>query len=595
MTRHKEFIAQIQAAQQRKSPRPEATAAPPGMEFVLETRGRTAGPVLQSQLRSMLPVEFSLQPLFPDAYQEPQESGDLARFQLLAIPWLSFRQLETSPFDLAYWLQDQLDLSSAEPDLETEFFPERDDLAGPEAAMLGCGAGGPQPEDRGWALRRLGVPEAWALSEAQGRPDRGQGVLIGQPDTGVAGHDELRDALDLTHGFDILRGVKDPSDPLQGDPWDQPGHGTGTASVAVSRGLLVEGLPGTGAPGSITGAAPKALLAPIRCIESVIRIRQSPVARAIEHARRQGCRIITMSLGGLPSFALAAALKRAVEDNIIVLAAAGNCVRSVVWPARYRRCIAVAGTNNADRPWKGSCRGKSVDISAPGEAVWRARRHTPSDPLDTIGCGDGTSYAVALIAGVAALWLAHHGRERLVRSLAPGERLQDRFLRLLQATARQPDGWRSRKFGAGIADAAALLRADISLPAAPRPELRRGAAAERLVQELADDLEPASGSEAGPEAEQGLGLTPGELDRYGLELTWLALKARLAERKARTQLESASGAPGPKQSAELQALLARARTERLRAVVDAAEGEERRSRPGRARPPAINHKPGARP
>ena len=37
-----------------------------------------------------------------------------------------------------------------------------------------------------------------------------------------------------------------------------------------------------------------------------------------------------MSLGGLPSAALKAAIHRAVDENLIVLAAAGNCVGWVV-------------------------------------------------------------------------------------------------------------------------------------------------------------------------------------------------------------------------------------------------------------------------
>lgn len=55
-----------------------------------------------------------------------------------------------------------------------------------------------------------------------------------------------------------------------------------------------------------------------------------------------------------------------------MLAAAGNCVGVVVYPARYEEVIAVAGINKADQPWKGTCRGEAVDISAPGEFVLRA-------------------------------------------------------------------------------------------------------------------------------------------------------------------------------------------------------------------------------
>jgi uncharacterized protein (DUF2384 family) len=71
-----------------------------------------------------------------------------------------------------------------------------------------------------------------------------------------------------------------------------------------------------------------------------------------------------MSLGGVWSSALHAAVQRAVSENVIVLAAAGNCVETVVWPARFPEVIAVAGVNKNDRPWRGSCRGPEVAISA---------------------------------------------------------------------------------------------------------------------------------------------------------------------------------------------------------------------------------------
>ena len=57
--------------------------------------------------------------------------------------------------------------------------------------------------------------------------------------------------------------------------------------------------------GRVTGTAPGASLGPIRAIKSVVRITQSRVAQAIEHARRKGCHVITMSLGGLQARAVA--------------------------------------------------------------------------------------------------------------------------------------------------------------------------------------------------------------------------------------------------------------------------------------------------
>ena len=313
------------------------------------------------------------------------------------------------------------------------------------------------------------VPAAWAYSEHSGRPSRGQDVIVAQPDTGITAHVELV-GVAFVPGFDVIDDDNDPTDPLT--ETGNPGHGTGTASVLVSLDSYI-----------VTGSAPQAQLMPIRTIENVVRIRQITVARAIDWAIQEGAHVVTMSLGGIPASALHRAISRAVEADLIVLAAAGNCVRLVVWPARYDECIAVAGTNAADEPWRGTSRGAPVDISAPGQNVYRAVV-PPGGPsgADTVGQGQGTSFAVALTAGVAALWVAHHGRANVIAAAhAHGETVQAMFRRLLQATARRPTPWDADAMGPGIVDARALLEASLDLGlgragAEPRSDARADAA-----------------------------------------------------------------------------------------------------------------------
>jgi len=332
-------------------------------------------------------------------------------------------------FAAGYALAAEFGLRTAEPDLPTPFFPEVDPP--PEGAPVeeafrfppGCWVDAESGLPDRWALDRLRVPEAWAFSQAQGRPARGLGVVIAQPDTGVIEHTELA-GVARVGGFNVLGRDPDPTDPLDGQ---NPGHGTGTASVVVSPESL-----------RVAGSAPTASHMPIRAITSVVLTSQVAVAEAIGHAIDHGAHVITMSLGGVPAAALERAVRRAVAADVIVLAAAGNCVRVVVWPARYEMCIAVAGTNSADRMWKGSCRGSAVDISAPGQNVLKANAARGG----AVGQGQGTSFAVALTAGVAALWLAHHGRADLIAAArSRGETLQDMFRRLVRATARRPAGW----------------------------------------------------------------------------------------------------------------------------------------------------------
>ncbi len=232
-----------------------------------------------------------------------------------------------------------------------------------------------------------------------------------QPDTGVADHVELREEgmLDLSRAWDFVASHAGATDPLLNEA--NAGHGTGTSSVVARR-----------PAGKMTGAASETMLVPLRCLTSVAVFDQSPVAAAVDYARRKGAHVITLSLGGVWSSALHATVQRAVIENVIVLAAAGNCVGTVVWPARYEEVIAIAGIDKNDKPWRGSCSGAEVAISAPAEFVPRAKRNAPTDPLDVVDGGQGTSLAVALTAGIAAVWLAHHGRDHLISLLKPGRK-----------------------------------------------------------------------------------------------------------------------------------------------------------------------------
>jgi hypothetical protein len=411
----------------------------------------------------------------------------------------------TTAYTAGYALADDLHLRTAEPDFPTPFFPEEDPPS--EGDLLtegfrfppGCWVDvEPALADR-WALERVRAQEAWEFSLRQGRPDRGRGVVIAQPDTGVVRHPELADVVRF-RGYDVLGRDDDPTDPLDGS---NPGHGTGTASVVVST-----------EEHRVVGTAPAAAHMPIRAITSVIQTTQVSVAEAIGYAVDNGAHVITMSLGGVPAAVLERAVRRAVAADVIVLAAAGNCVRTVVWPARYDECIAVAGTNAHDRMWRGTCRGSAVDIAAPAQNVLKAK----ASPVG-VGQGQGTSFAVAVTAGVAALWLAHHGRADLVAAArSRGETLQTMFRRLMRATARRPAGWNSLELGAGIVNARALLAADLDLgrdreSVPPDPVAEDGFAVAGLVAET-----------IAPEA-----VDP-EFDwhRYGPELALTMLATRLA-------------------------------------------------------------------
>lgn len=461
--------------------------------------------------------------------------------------------LPSQAFTLAYALRQQPGIVDAEPDLPIDQYP------GSEPEPVGAfPPTPPTPDQLAWARRAIRAEEAWALSPAA----RGAGMLIGHPDTGYSDHPVFGDglaALDLVLDRDFISNDDDARDSLDKGfiPLAKfPGHGTGTASVMVARGTT---------PNELVGIVPDARVVPIRAANSVIQLFDSDVARAVRHAHAVGCHVISMSLGGKGFFGLKRAIRRAVDDGLLVLAAAGNHVRLVTAPASYKSCIAVAATGPDDVPWSGSSRGDKVEISAPGTRCWGA-----AWDLDALEPGltekHGTSYGVAHVAGAAASWLAHHGD-----ALAPypGKLRQAAFRRLLRDVAHRvpaiPGAWDDRRFGPGVLDMHALLSAALPDPAALAP-----------VGAFADDDDDIGGVErvtagfgdldedAVRERFAAAGVSENVVESTAAELLYLFLTDRRAAEEFAAADPAAAGAFSPRWRERLQS----AASPQLAAVLD---------------------------
>jgi len=384
-------------------------------------------------------------------------------------------------WDAAYGVRERNGVEHAEPLFVVERSPGEEDgdfLCRTSGSLESGAISKPDLEearlDAEWSLGPHGsnALAAQARIRALGR-EPGAGIVIAHPDTGFRRHPELWPLNGLPipvladQARNFVEGGTDATDPLA--PLF-PGHGTRTASVIVSP---------TGNQFKmddshfVSGVAPGAQLVPLRVTDSVAMLAMRPLAAAIRHAatpredgRPRRADVVSISLGGLPSRTLQRAVRDAVANDVIVLAAAGNVVQIVVWPARYDDVIAVAATNAREEPWIGSSRGRDVDVSAPGESVWCAgTRRRGEQTEDCVGMSRGTSFAVATTAGVAALWLDFHRDSEALAALRRSHAVAWGFREVLQSTARPGAGsWDAGRFGPGIVDALALLEAEIPAP-----------------------------------------------------------------------------------------------------------------------------------
>lgn len=392
-------------------------------------------------------------------------------------------------FEQAYEIMDETGARRVEPLFELELPVAQSAPVAGDPGTRGLGSDDPlqrAKDDDMWSLKYTRVPEAWEALRAQGQPDGAEatGVVVAHPDTGYIEHAEIwgpPDARPLwpEKGYDYFQDDDSPVDEKIDDNWlDNPAHGTGSSSAIISD----TGCQLAGATQCPTGVARGARLVPLRIDKSVVIFNTKRLARALLDAsgdNRSRIKVDTdlagIAMGGPPSWSLWKAVRKAEERGFIIVAASGNYVRLVVWPARFDSVVSVAAVNAECKPWVHSSRGRGVDIAAPGESVWRGTM--AGDDLDEqiTSMGTGTTYGTATTSGVVALWVAKHKGTPAYEALKQQGKLTQTLISLLQQTSWRPGepgepdeadcapgaGWNARRYGAGIVDARALLDAPL--------------------------------------------------------------------------------------------------------------------------------------
>ena len=236
--------------------------------------------------------------------------------------------------------------------------------------------------------------------------------------------DDLTDGpIDDEHGFNV---VED-----NGDPMDDNGHGTHCAGI-----IGAEGGNGIG----VAGVNWNVKIMPLRFMDGDGAGTTKDAIEAINYVidrKRAGVnvRIISASWGSTTrSRALEDVIRRAYDEGILVVAAAGNANsdndQTPHFPSSYNlgNVVSVAALNRSDQLASFSNYGaKSVHVAAPGEEILSTwLEHGFSEKK-------GTSMATPFVAGVAALILSQNPkmsvddlRARLLKSVDPVPSLKGR-------------------------------------------------------------------------------------------------------------------------------------------------------------------------
>ncbi|MEV0730793.1 type VII secretion-associated serine protease mycosin [Polymorphospora sp. NPDC050346] len=284
-----------------------------------------------------------------------------------------------------------------------------------------------------WHLDFLNTSAAHRLTS-------GQNITVAVIDTGTQAHPDLRN--NLLEGTDVMPGGN--GDGQQ----DADSHGTAMAGLVAAHGK-------TGNNGAL-GIAPSAKILPIRNASSTTIGSSDDLAAGIEWAIDSGASIINISSSGAPSPRLRASVKRAIERDVLIIAAAGNNPRDtqLAFPAILDGVVAVGAVDRNGNHSPTSVTGSKVEIVAPGVDI------VSTGLNGGYRKGTGTSGAAAIVSGAAAL----------VRSKFPDLSAEEVVHRLTATAVDKGPPGRDEQYGYGVLDLVAALTADVPpLGASPDP------------------------------------------------------------------------------------------------------------------------------
>ena len=238
-----------------------------------------------------------------------------------------------------------------------------------------------------WAWQTIGAVAGWSVYP--GAYANSGGATIGVVDTGIdSGHPDLSDGRVLTaQGANCVDAAGTCN---SGSAMDDNGHGThvaGIAAAATNNGV------------GVAGTAFDAHLIPVKVLDSTGTGSYAAITNGIVWAAQHGARAINLSIqGSLYSQTLCDAVKIAMTDGAVVVAAAGNNSSSAPsYPAACPGAIGVAATDSGDSPASFSNYGKpDVFLSAPGASIYSTYLNRGYTTMS------GTSMAAPFVTGLVS-------------------------------------------------------------------------------------------------------------------------------------------------------------------------------------------------
>lgn len=276
---------------------------------------------------------------------------------------------------------------------------------------------------RPWAQARLDFERAWPLTT-------GGGIKVAVVDTGV-------DARQPALSGHVLPGI----DEVNGNHADTDCDGHGTLVAGIIGAKRRTGI-------DFAGVAPDVTILPVRQADNHADGTTDHLAAAIRDAVDDGAQVINVSIvAPTPTRALVAAVKYALAQKVVIVAAAGNDAQQgdqPQYPAALPGVLSVGAIGADGQPASFSSTGSPVSVVAPGAGIVG-----PGAGGTGFVSNQGTSFAAPYVTGVVALVRAY------LPHLTPAQ-----IVHRIEATADHPAGaLPDRHWGWGVVNPYAALTA----------------------------------------------------------------------------------------------------------------------------------------